>query len=186
MSKQPEKARFLDQQPELSSSAHDDGEGPYDGAEAEPEQRPRSGEVVRIRRGKHHRQQDDEELDQADQQRCHEEVNHVSKTKRGREPFLESTDRKRLPPPFFFQRKPTLAPFLTPQLSPTVFYLWQKTFFENGAAAFEQAGRRRHPKQQDGKDRKIAQLEEKLVRKNEVVAELMEEHFQLKKQPGEP
>ena len=67
-----------------------------------------------------------------------------------------------------------------------LFYLWQKTFFENGAAAFEQAGRRRHHKQQDAKDRKIAQLEEKLVRKNEVVAELMEEHVQLKKQLGEP
>jgi transposase len=72
------------------------------------------------------------------------------------------------------------------QLSPTLFYLWQKTFFENGAAAFEQAGRRRHQKEQDAQERKIAQLEAKLVRKNEVVAELMEEHVQLKKQLGEP
>jgi transposase len=72
------------------------------------------------------------------------------------------------------------------QLSPTLFYLWQKTFFENGSTAFTQAGRRGHQQQQDAKDRKIAQLEEKLVKKNEVVAELMEEHVHLKKQLGEP
>ena len=72
------------------------------------------------------------------------------------------------------------------QLSPTLFYLWQKTFFENGSAAFEQASRRGHQKQQDAKDRTIAQLQAKLVKKNEVVAELMEEHVHLKKQLGEP
>jgi hypothetical protein len=35
------------------------------------------------------------------------------------------------------------------------------------------------------KDLKIAHLEEKLVKKNEVVAELMEAHVQLKKELGE-
>ena len=28
------------------------------------------------------------------------------------------------------------------QLQPTVFYRWQKDFFENGAAAFQRQGRR--------------------------------------------
>ena len=37
----------------------------------------------------------------------------------------------------------------------------------------------------DAKDRKIAALEAKLQRKNEVLAELMEEHVQLKKELGE-
>jgi transposase len=70
-------------------------------------------------------------------------------------------------------------------LNPTLFYRWQKEFFENGTAAFEHTGRRR--KAEDGaKDRKIAALEEKLQRKNEVLAELMEEHVQLKKELGEP
>ena len=67
----------------------------------------------------------------------------------------------------------------------TLFYLWQKQFFENGTAAFVNTGRRRNA-DTDAKDRKIAALEEKLQRKNEVLAELMEEHVQLKKELGEP
>ena len=69
----------------------------------------------------------------------------------------------------------------------TLYYNWQKQLFENGAVAFErrpnQANQRR---QQDAADRKIAQLEAKLQKKNEVVAELLEEHVQLKKALGEP
>jgi transposase len=70
-------------------------------------------------------------------------------------------------------------------LNPTLFYRWQKEFFENGTAAFENTGRRRQAAD-DAKDRKIAALEDKLQRKNEVLAELMEEHVQLKKELGEP
>jgi transposase len=70
-------------------------------------------------------------------------------------------------------------------LAVTLFYLWQKQFFENGTAAFEKASKTRKP-QEDAKDRKIAALEEKLQRKNEVLSELMEEHVQLKKELGEP
>jgi transposase-like protein len=70
-------------------------------------------------------------------------------------------------------------------LSVTLFYLWQKQFFENGTAAFTQTGRRRQA-DQDAKYRKIAALQDKLQRKNEVLAELMEEHVQLKKELGEP
>jgi transposase-like protein len=63
------------------------------------------------------------------------------------------------------------------------FYSWQKTFFENGAAAFESP--RSRTAAADAKDRTIAGLEEKLARKNEVLSELMEEHVQLKKDLGE-
>ena len=70
-------------------------------------------------------------------------------------------------------------------LSVNLFYLWQKQLFENGTAAFTNAGKRRNA-DADAKDRKIAALEEKLQRKNEVLAELMEEHVQLKKELGEP
>ena len=70
-------------------------------------------------------------------------------------------------------------------LNVNLFYLWQKQFFENGTAAFDNAGKRRHAAT-DAKDRKIAALEEKLQRKNEVLAELMEEHVQLKKELGGP
>jgi transposase-like protein len=70
-------------------------------------------------------------------------------------------------------------------IHPTLFYRWQKEFFENGAAAFENSGRRRKAVE-DRKDRQIAHLQEKLQQKNEVLAELMQEYVQLKKDLGEP
>jgi transposase-like protein len=66
-------------------------------------------------------------------------------------------------------------------LHPTVFYRWQKEFFENGAAAFKKESSR----QKKAEERRIAQLEAKLQTKNEVLSELMEEHIQLKKDLGE-
>jgi transposase-like protein len=66
------------------------------------------------------------------------------------------------------------------QLVPTLFYKWQKQFFENGATAFERPVK----KATDSSDRRIAALESQLERKNEVVAELMEAHVQLKKELG--
>jgi transposase-like protein len=70
-------------------------------------------------------------------------------------------------------------------IHPTLFYRWQKEFFENGSAAFENTGKRRKATE-EVKDRKIAALEEKLRQKNEVLAELMQEYVQLKKELGEP
>lgn len=69
----------------------------------------------------------------------------------------------------------------------TQYYNWQKQFFENGAVAFERrVNKANQRRQEDARERKIAQLEEKIHRKNEVVAELLEEHVQLKKANGEP
>jgi len=66
-------------------------------------------------------------------------------------------------------------------LNPTVFYGWQKLLFENGASVFQKTGRR----QADRRDQRIEKLEAKLAQKNEVLAELMQEHVQLKKELGE-
>ena len=66
-------------------------------------------------------------------------------------------------------------------LQPTVFYRWQKEFFENGAAAFQQKGRADHSAEQE----RIAYLEKKIQTKDEVLAELMAEHVALKKTLGE-
>ncbi len=68
-------------------------------------------------------------------------------------------------------------------LHPTMFYRWLKQFFENGAAAFQ--NHRADPSRQRDQQR-IAALEAKLRTKNEVLAELMEEHVALKKSLGEP
>jgi len=66
-------------------------------------------------------------------------------------------------------------------LQPTVFYRWQKEFFERGAAAFERPGNGKERKDQ----RRIDALEAKIRRKDEVLAQLMEEHVALKKSLGE-
>ena len=66
-------------------------------------------------------------------------------------------------------------------LKPTVFYRWQKEFFENGVAAF---GPRRQSGQV-GEQRRIAALEHKLQRMNHVLAVLMEEYVTLKEHAAE-
>jgi transposase-like protein len=66
-------------------------------------------------------------------------------------------------------------------LHPTLFYKWQKEFFENGAAAFERG--------KDGKERRLEKenkaLKVKIAHKDEVIAEIMESHVALKKSLGE-
>ena len=68
------------------------------------------------------------------------------------------------------------------QITPTQFYQWQKTFFENGAAAFAKNGTARTSTLAE---QKLAKLEGKLQRKDEVIAEIMAEHILLKKELGE-
>src|SRR5579884_2254526 len=67
-------------------------------------------------------------------------------------------------------------------LHPTVFYRWLKQFFENGAAAFGPPPRT--SKEVEAREARIRFLEAKLKRKDEVMAELMEEHVALKKVLG--
>jgi len=65
-------------------------------------------------------------------------------------------------------------------IHPSIFYRWQKAFFENGAQAF-------NPVKDDQTSQLKAQitaLEEKLARKNEVLGEVMEELVRLKKTNG--
>jgi transposase len=67
------------------------------------------------------------------------------------------------------------------QLQPTVFYAWQRQLFENGGVVFERGTE--GPARQ--LTRQVSNLEEKLTTKNEVLAELMEEHLRLKKELGD-
>jgi transposase len=68
-------------------------------------------------------------------------------------------------------------------IKPTVFYRWQKEFFEKGAAAFE--SQERPARQVAEKQKRIEYLEKKVQTKDEVLAELMAEHVALKKNLGE-
>lgn len=67
-------------------------------------------------------------------------------------------------------------------IQPSQVYQWQKVLFENGEAAFQRTGRWA----EDPNGRKVVALEAKLQQRNEVIAELMQEHVQLKKAVGEP
>ncbi len=66
-------------------------------------------------------------------------------------------------------------------IGPTLFYRWQKEFFENGEAAFE----KKSGTQRKNLEKKISKLEEKISYKDGVIAEIVEAHIQLKKNLGE-
>lgn len=68
-------------------------------------------------------------------------------------------------------------------LQPNVFHRWLKEFFENGAAAFEHESK--SSTKQDKQQQRINKLEEKLRKKDEVMAELLEEYVIVKKSLGE-
>ena len=68
------------------------------------------------------------------------------------------------------------------QMQPSQIHQWVQQVLDHAEAAFERTNGKRAD---DGKDRQIQALQAKLVLKNEVVAELMQEHVQLKKELGE-
>jgi transposase len=67
-------------------------------------------------------------------------------------------------------------------LSPTLFYTWQKQFFENGAAAFAKDA----SAEQRDLERKVEELRQRLGQKDRVIATVTEEFVKLKKELGEP
>ena len=69
-----------------------------------------------------------------------------------------------------------------PGLYPNQVYGWLKDFFENGHLAFDNG--RKSKAVEDANVKKIQQLEAKLTRKNEVMAELMEALTEQKKSLG--
>lgn len=66
-------------------------------------------------------------------------------------------------------------------LNPTVFYRWQKEFFEHGAAAFE---RNKNGSPNKKYEQEIGRLKAKLAYKDEVIAEIAADHVRLKKELG--
>ena len=68
-------------------------------------------------------------------------------------------------------------------LQPSLFYYWQKQFFENAAAALQPAAAAPRSAELEAK---VATLEKQLAKKDEVIAWVTEEHVKLKKTLGEP
>jgi len=68
------------------------------------------------------------------------------------------------------------------QIHPTLFYGWQRIFFENAASVFAPEARDRTGKLET---RRIEQLEARLQKKDEVIAAVTEELVRTKKELGE-
>jgi transposase len=68
-------------------------------------------------------------------------------------------------------------------LQPSLIHNWVNQVLAQAEQAFDRpSGKRRL---EEAKERKIAHLEAKLANKNEVIAELMQEHVELKKELGD-
>lgn len=67
------------------------------------------------------------------------------------------------------------------KLHPTVFYEWQRRFFENGVKAFESEEKQESKRLRE----KVDALEAKLKRKDSAMAELVEELIAEKKRNGD-
>jgi len=68
-------------------------------------------------------------------------------------------------------------------VQPSQIHQWVKQVLDQAEKAFERSGGRQRGV--DAKERRIEQLQAKLVNKNEVIAELMEENVRAKKECGE-
>ncbi len=66
------------------------------------------------------------------------------------------------------------------EIQPSVFYRWQKTLFEQGSQVFQSRPDKKVSQQQQ----QIKQMQQKLRKKDEVLAEVMEEYVSLKKSSG--
>lgn len=71
------------------------------------------------------------------------------------------------------------------KVQPSQVYRWQAQLFVDGAAVFQRKNGNGERRDRLEALEKIAGLEEKLQKKNEVMSELLEEHVKLKKELGE-
>jgi transposase len=73
------------------------------------------------------------------------------------------------------------------ELQPSVFYQWQRQVFENLAGAFgTPAAENGASKREKELAARAKELEAKLAKKDNVIAEISAEYVQLKKELGEP
>jgi transposase-like protein len=69
-------------------------------------------------------------------------------------------------------------------IKPNQIYAWQKILFDNAPSAFHTVAKR-EAKRLSAQEEEVARLRAKLVQKNEVISELMEENIRAKKSIGE-
>ena len=66
-------------------------------------------------------------------------------------------------------------------IQPSVFYTWQKELYLRAAMVFDT---KPGPRKADGSAERVASLEARIAKKDEVIAELLQEHVALKKTLG--
>ena len=71
------------------------------------------------------------------------------------------------------------------KLQPSLFYDWQRQLFANAGAVFDSTKQSASTREKELEAR-VAQLEQKLAKKDVVIAEISEEYVKLKKELGEP
>jgi transposase len=71
-------------------------------------------------------------------------------------------------------------------LQPSVFYHWQRELFERAAHVLGNAPAGRGSSREQQLEKKVTALEARLVKKDEVIAEISQEYVTLKKELGEP
>jgi transposase len=82
----------------------------------------------------------------------------------------------------FVDKKPVSEICNEAEIQPSVFYKWERDLLEAAPALFAS---RRAPNREAELEQKIAALEAKLARKDQVIAEVSEEYVKLKKELGE-
>jgi transposase-like protein len=80
------------------------------------------------------------------------------------------------------EKKPVSEVCNEAEIQPSVFYKWEKDLIEAAPSLF---ATRRAPSREQELLEKIAALEAKLARKDQVIAEVSEEYVKLKKELGE-
>jgi transposase len=105
---------------------------------------------------------------------------NVAKTNRS---YLSASEKARLLRLHLLEGKPISEICEQAGTSPSNFYGWQKQLFENAATLFERSARPSSRKD-DSQHARIAQLEAKLQRKEEVITMVTEELVRSKKELG--
>lgn len=96
---------------------------------------------------------------------------------------FDSTDKVKIIREHLLDKRPLSEVCEQYGIAPTQFYQWQKLFFEQGAAVFEP--KKSVVSKEYDLENKVKQLTKKLAKKDEVIAEIMASHVELKKSLGE-
>lgn len=76
------------------------------------------------------------------------------------------------------------------EITPSLYYKWQSTLFENGAECLERKNKRGNQQKRESKElanlrSELEKTQTRLADKHEVLSELMSEHIRLKKTIGD-